>query len=145
MYRNSSKHVWKVSSFDSKTSKSFVFVHENVEKNMSWIQNIRKVSHFDPNYSKSMIIVIKTFGKYSTWFWHQKIQKVFDFCSKHLTSIGYICKMFEKYREIVKKKVQKYRIWNQTIRKVCFLAQTFKKYGISTRNTRKLLDFSSEH
>ena len=40
---------------------------------------------------------------------------------------------------IVKKKVQKYGIWNQTIQNVCFLAQTFNKYGISTETLEKYL------
>ena len=97
-------------------------------------QNVGQIQYW---YTKHLKIM---------WFlWHQKIQKVSDFGSKHLRSIDYIYAKCLKNIVIVKKKVQKYRIWNQTIRKVCFLAQTFNKYGISTQNTRKVSDFSSEH
>ena len=83
MYRNFTEHVWKVFCFDSKTSKSFLFIHENVEKNMSWIQKHSKNISFRP----------KTFEKFLKLL--QDIREVSKFHANYAGSIVSVHKIFE--------------------------------------------------
>ena len=152
-YRICTQNIWthricnqlkKVSNLSSKHSKSIEFLFK------LW----------RPNYSKTMMIVIKTFYKYSIdnlfengiphpwfarylgytkqseimWFLHQKIQKVFDFGSKHLRSIDYICKMFEKYRDC-----------KEESSKISYLKPNYSKSVFFSSNIQEVWNFYPKH
>ena len=96
-------------------------------------QNVGQIQYW---YTKDLKIM---------WFlWHQKIQKVSDFDSKHLRSIDYICKMFEKYRDC---KEESSKIWylKPNYSKRVFFGSNIQQVWNFYRNTRKVSDFSSEH